>query len=216
VVILSYLFYRPESKVVEDISGRILSGLGGNFLNVSKVLVGIESRVAEMMSLLSIGLDDVRFLGIYGMGGIGKTSLSKVIYERISQQFEARCFIASIREVLYKLNILACARIVCNIMVLKFKSKLIKSYSSSKMVLKLVLKFKRLKHKINKINTKDKVLRMRNPDSPNQNNTYFMFININPKFSQIKSYVCFTMLQIINQNHPMYPFRVQITKGIQI
>jgi hypothetical protein len=62
---------------------------------------------------------------------------------------------------------------------------------------------------------KDKVLRMRNPHSPNHN-TYFMFININPKFSQIKSYVCFTMLQRINQNHPMYPFIGQITKGIQI
>jgi hypothetical protein len=98
MAILSCLFYRPESKVVKDISGRILSGLGGNFSNVSKVFVGIESRVAEMMSLLSIGLDDVRFLGIYGMGGIGKTTLSKVIYERVSRQFEARCFIASIRE----------------------------------------------------------------------------------------------------------------------
>jgi predicted transcriptional regulator with HTH domain len=98
MAILSYLFYRPESKVVEEISRRILSGLGRNFSNVSKFLVGIESRVEEMMSLLSIGLDDVRFLGIYGMGGIGKTTLSKVIYERVSHQFEASCFIAGIRE----------------------------------------------------------------------------------------------------------------------
>jgi hypothetical protein len=43
-----------------------------------------------------------------------------------------------------------------------------------------------------------------------------MFININPWFSQIKSYVCFTILQTVNQNYPVYPFIVQITKGIRI
>jgi hypothetical protein len=72
--------------------------LSGSFSNVSKDFVGMESRVKEMMTLLSKGLDDVRFLGIYGMGGIGKTTLSKAIYERFSHQFEASCFIAGIRE----------------------------------------------------------------------------------------------------------------------
>jgi hypothetical protein len=42
-----------------------------------------------------------------------------------------------------------------------------------------------------------------------------MFININPKFFQLKFKVCFTMLQTVNQNHPMYSFFTQITKEIQ-
>jgi hypothetical protein len=69
-----------------------------NFLNVSKNFVGIESRVEEVMTLLGKRSDDVRILGIYGMGGIGKTSLSNAIYERASYQFEAHCFIDRIRE----------------------------------------------------------------------------------------------------------------------
>jgi len=51
-----------------------------------------------MMTLLSKELDDVRFLGICGMGGIGKTTLSKAIYDTVSHQFEATCFMTGIRE----------------------------------------------------------------------------------------------------------------------
>ncbi|XP_035551711.1 TMV resistance protein N-like [Juglans regia] len=62
----------------------ILQGLSRNFSTLSKDLVGIESRVEEMMNIL-------------GIGG-GKTTLAEVIYDRISYQFEASNFIACIRE----------------------------------------------------------------------------------------------------------------------
>jgi ABC-type glutathione transport system ATPase component len=66
---------------------------------VSDGLFGIESRVEEMMnSYLGIGVDDVRFVGICGMGGIGKTTLARALYERIACQFDANCFLANVRE----------------------------------------------------------------------------------------------------------------------
>ncbi|XP_023535318.1 disease resistance-like protein CSA1 [Cucurbita pepo subsp. pepo] len=36
--------------------------------------------------------------GIHGMGGIGKTTIARVCYERIHDKFEAHCFISNIRE----------------------------------------------------------------------------------------------------------------------
>jgi hypothetical protein len=67
--------------------------------SVSDDLVGIGSQVEELMnSYLGIGVDDVRFVGICGMGGIGKTILARAVYERIACEFEAYCFLTNVRE----------------------------------------------------------------------------------------------------------------------
>jgi hypothetical protein len=66
---------------------------------VSDELLGIESRVEKLMnSYLGIGVDDVRFVGIWGMPGIGKTTLARAVYERIACEFEAYCFLTNVRE----------------------------------------------------------------------------------------------------------------------
>ncbi|CAN6555771.1 unnamed protein product [Malus baccata var. baccata] len=51
-------------------------------------LVGIDSRLEELNRLLDIKSDDVRFIGICGMGGIGKTTIARVIFDNISNEFE--------------------------------------------------------------------------------------------------------------------------------
>ena len=58
----------------------------------------MESRVEKLKSYLTIESNDVRIIGIWGTGGMGKTALAKVVYRMVSNQFEACCFIANVRE----------------------------------------------------------------------------------------------------------------------
>ncbi|KAK7274363.1 hypothetical protein RIF29_15448 [Crotalaria pallida] len=62
-------------------------------------LVGIDSRMKKMNSLIGMGLNEVRFIGIWGMGGIGKTTAARLLYEAIKEQFKVSCFLENIREV---------------------------------------------------------------------------------------------------------------------
>ena len=59
-------------------------------------LVGIDNRLEELKSLIGIGSYDVRMLGVWGLGGIGKTTIVKVMYDLISCQFDCVSFLANV------------------------------------------------------------------------------------------------------------------------
>ncbi|KAJ9552416.1 hypothetical protein OSB04_016461 [Centaurea solstitialis] len=81
-------------KIVEEISLKLRSI---NF-SVDEKLIGMEARISDVVSSLEISLDDVRMIGIKGMGGGGKTTLARAVFDHISFRFEGSSFVANVRE----------------------------------------------------------------------------------------------------------------------
>lgn len=64
-----------------------------------KDFIGINSRIEQLKSLLHIRLQEFRMMvGIWGMGGIVKTTLAEAIFKQVSHYFEGKCFIGNVRE----------------------------------------------------------------------------------------------------------------------
>ena len=82
--------------------GELWHKLSYAFFEDAEDLVGIEPRVKKLESCLAIGSNDVRIIGVWGMGGIGKTTLARVVFRMVSNKFEGCCFLPNVREVCEK------------------------------------------------------------------------------------------------------------------
>lgn len=90
--------------MLEEIISDVSKKLSNLFLSVhdEEGFVGIDSRVETVETLLCLETDDVRMIGIWGMGGIGKTTIADKVFSRIKDKFENPCFISNVREEIEK------------------------------------------------------------------------------------------------------------------
>ncbi|XP_045812985.1 disease resistance protein RPV1-like isoform X1 [Trifolium pratense] len=91
---------RDENKAIKEIAEKIVHLLDKKDLFIAEKPVGVDSRVEDAIQLLDIQQsNDVLLLGMWGMGGIGKTTIAKAIYNTIGRNFEGRSFVSNVREV---------------------------------------------------------------------------------------------------------------------
>ncbi|KAJ8759092.1 hypothetical protein K2173_004098 [Erythroxylum novogranatense] len=83
------------NKIVEDILEKLNQSMPcDDFAHI----VGMDSRIKEIKELFTISSSKTRILGIWGMGGIGKSTTAEVIYHNMSHQFHDCCFVRNVRQ----------------------------------------------------------------------------------------------------------------------
>ncbi|XP_043687972.1 disease resistance protein RUN1-like [Telopea speciosissima] len=87
-----------EGKLVKQVAKTVRSTLNKRLTYVSDRLVGIESHIKEMLMRLDIESNDIKIVGIHGLGGIGKTTIARAVCNTILSKFEEYTFIENIRE----------------------------------------------------------------------------------------------------------------------
>ncbi|XP_027928398.1 TMV resistance protein N-like isoform X3 [Vigna unguiculata] len=92
--------YKPEFREIEKIVQAVIETLGHKFSGFVDDLIGIQPRVQALEDKLRLSSksDDVQVLGIWGMGGIGKTTHAVVLYDKMSHRFDASCFIEDVSK----------------------------------------------------------------------------------------------------------------------
>ncbi|CAI0417883.1 unnamed protein product [Linum tenue] len=95
-----------HGAIADLVTGVVWSLLtkNSNVLETDK-LVGIGGHIEALKERMALDSPCVTIVGIHGMGGIGKTTIAKAIYNEVSAQFDRCSFVDNVREMLQQKNV---------------------------------------------------------------------------------------------------------------
>ncbi|CAI0413034.1 unnamed protein product [Linum tenue] len=89
-----------QGAIADLVTGIVWSHLSkNNFLETDK-LIGMDDHIEVVKERLALDSPCMTIVGIHGIGGIGKTTIAKAVYNKVSPQFDRCSFVEDVREML--------------------------------------------------------------------------------------------------------------------
>ena len=88
---------RTDAELVKKITNVVQMRLHKTHVNLKR-LVGIGKKIADVELLIRKEPEDIRLIGLWGMGGIGKTILAEQVFIKLRSGYGGCLFLANERE----------------------------------------------------------------------------------------------------------------------
>ncbi|CAI0417885.1 unnamed protein product [Linum tenue] len=87
-----------QGAIADLVTGLVWSHLSKNNVLETDKLIGMDDHIEVVKERLALDSSCMTIVGIHGIGGIGKTTIAKAVYNKVSPQFDRCSFVEDVRE----------------------------------------------------------------------------------------------------------------------